>query len=124
MNKLEAAHFDLIDDKLTTEVDPEVLFSVCTSYNLDLAINIDVEDESSVLWWMTFNPNLPNPLNFVPFGMMGYSLFDIYIFLNIYEHNLHMIALSFNLHKCDWIQIDNFNTENPQNRVAKLGLRL
>ena len=26
--------------------------------------------------------------------------------------------------ECDWLQIDIFNTENPQNGVAKLGLQL
>ena len=26
---------------------------------------------------VSFNPNLPDPVNFVPFGMMTYSPFDI-----------------------------------------------
>ena len=38
-----------------------------------------------------FNPSLPDPVNFVPFGMMKYSFFEIN--LNAHEHNLHMICI-------------------------------
>ena len=38
------------------------------------------------------NPNLPNSVNFVPFGMMSYSLFDINL-INIHEHDLHIICI-------------------------------
>ena len=36
---------------------------------------------------------LPDHSNFVPFGKMRYLLFDIN-FINIHEHNLHMICIS------------------------------
>ena len=35
---------------------------------------------------------------------------------------LSLIHIYFKLHKCDRLQIDIFNTENPQNGVGKLGL--
>ena len=39
-----------------------------------------------------FNPNLPDPVNFVPFETMRYSLFDINL-IYFHEHNLHMICM-------------------------------
>ena len=42
----------------------------------------------------TFNPNLPNPVNLVPFGKMTYSLFDLNL-INIYDHNLHICIFVF-----------------------------
>ena len=36
------------------------------------------------------NPNLPDPLNCVPFGTMRYPIFAINL-INFHEHNLHMI---------------------------------
>ena len=41
--------------------------------NLDLSNFISIHCTNTIL----HNPNLPDPMNFVPFGMMKYSLFDI-----------------------------------------------
>ena len=35
------------------------------------------------------NPNLPEPVNFVPFGPMRYSVFDIN-FMSLTSHNLYI----------------------------------
>ena len=40
----------------------------------------------------SLNPNLLDPLNFVPFCMMKYLLFDINL-INIHEWSLHMICI-------------------------------
>ena len=42
------------------------------------------------------NPNLLAPVNFIPFGMMRYSIFAIN---HIHEHNLHMICICLFLNK-------------------------
>ena len=84
-------------------------------------------------------PNLPDPVNFVPFGTIRYSISDINLmritcikfvyncvcFLIKLRHSSlqwYMACLDthyFNLHKCDWLQMDN---EHPQNGSGKLGL--
>ena len=43
------------------------------------------------------NPNLPDPVNFIPFGMMRYSIFAINL-INIHEHTLHMFVFEQSLH--------------------------
>ena len=90
-----------------------------------------------------FNPNVPAPVNFVPFGTMRYSPFDVnlisitcilfvylyfclflnkaktFLFTMIYALSRYIIFLTFK--KCDWLQID---TGHPQNGPGKLGLNL
>ena len=43
----------------------------------DLIILIDVDKTEHDIYNVTFSPNLPDPANFVPFGTMRNSLFDI-----------------------------------------------
>ena len=87
-----------------------------------------------------FNPNLPDHLNFNPFGTMRYSSFA-FNSINIHKYNLHMTciclflneALDIPLSTDIWLasiynyltschQIHIFNIENPQNGLGKLGL--
>ena len=44
------------------------------------------------------NPNLHDPVNFVPFGTMIYSIVAINL-KNIHEHNLHRICSDYFLDK-------------------------
>ena len=39
---------------------------------------------------ISFTPNLPDPINVIPWDMMRYPLFDTNL-INIHEHHLHMI---------------------------------
>ena len=43
---------------------------------------------------ISFNLNLDDPANFVPFGTMRYSHFDINL-IKVHEHNSHMICILF-----------------------------
>ena len=49
-----------------------------------------------------FNPYLPDPVNFVPFGMKRHAIFGINL-INILDHNFHMICI------CSWIKLRHFS---------------
>ena len=60
---------------------------------------------------------------------MKYLHFDINL-ININKHNLQWYMTCndshnyLNLHKCEWLQNNILNTENPQNGLGKLGLMM
>ena len=57
-----------------------VLNYLCLIYLFDL-LQFDQEETQNLqyydVWKSVLNPNLPDPVNFVPFGTMRYSIFDI-----------------------------------------------
>ena len=84
------------------------------------------------------DPDLPNPVNFLPFGTIRYSNFAANL-INIQEHDLHMFVsewcLNIPLSKDIWLtlihnyltfcyQIHIFKTENPQRGGGKLSLNV
>ena len=112
-------------------------------YKLKLAMVMHIYNNISLLSRGLINPNLPDPVNFVPFGMMKYSFFFFFFFLQstsfIFMNILCIWFACLFLNKVStflcpmiydlpWItiiltfcyQIHNFNTENPQNEVGKL----
>ena len=66
--------------KLITQVKPRQLVRRISLY------------PSMITTTHSINPNLPDPVNFVLFGMMRYSIFTI-SFINIHENNLYMICI-------------------------------
>ena len=59
------------------------------------------------LSWLSICPYLPDPTNFVPFGMMRYSDFAINLINNVHEYNLPMICICLLLNKASGIPLSN-----------------